>query len=252
MARWALSLPSVFAVISCGGGSQSGSTDVPHAVGAATTIEAVTPVVADASVKAAAIPAAESNVGGMALSPPYLAGTPYLYALAGDTYDFAPIVVNPPLTPMNFTAVNLPPWASIDPATGELSGAPSPAQVGHYDNIAIVGTFADPAGTQSTATIGPFSVTVVPTSDGNRSITINWQPPTLNTNGTPLTDLAGYKIYMQLAGLGAPHTVIVSDPTASSFTVQGLLPGMYNIAMTAFNAANQESTLVYYPASVLL
>jgi hypothetical protein len=73
------------------------------------------------------------------------------------------------------------------------------------------------------------------------TVTLSWTPPTKNSDGTTLTDLAGYNIYQGATAetLVKTYTVPVS---ASSYTTLTLPPGTYYFAMTAFNAANSEST----------
>jgi hypothetical protein len=74
---------------------------------------------------------------------------------------------------------------------------------------------------------------------------LNWTAPTQNTDGTPLTDLAGFKIYLGTTQGGPyPVSIDVADPTATSFTVPNLTEGTtYYFVSTAYNSADpvQES-----------
>jgi len=74
---------------------------------------------------------------------------------------------------------------------------------------------------------------------------LSWTAPTQNTDGTPLTDLAGFKIYLgQVQGGPYPVSVDIADPTATTFTVPGLTEGLtYFFVSTAYNSADpvQES-----------
>jgi hypothetical protein len=73
---------------------------------------------------------------------------------------------------------------------------------------------------------------------------LTWTAPTQNTDGTPLTDLAGFKIYMGTT-LGGPYPVSIdiADPTVTTFTVPNLSEGTYYFVTTAYNSASpvQES-----------
>ena len=73
---------------------------------------------------------------------------------------------------------------------------------------------------------------------------LTWTAPTQNTDGTPLTDLAGFKIYMGTT-LGGPYPVSIdiADPAATTFTVPNLSEGTYFFVSTAYNSADpvQES-----------
>jgi hypothetical protein len=74
------------------------------------------------------------------------------------------------------------------------------------------------------------------------AVTLSWQPPTQNADGTPLTDLAGYNIYV---GTGSSNydyrQVRVDNPGLSSYVVENLEPGTYYFAATSFNASGVES-----------
>ena len=68
---------------------------------------------------------------------------------------------------------------------------------------------------------------------------LTWTAPTQNTDGTPLTDLAGFKIYLgQVQGGPYPVSVDIPDPAATTFTVPGLTDGVtYYFVSTAYNSA---------------
>jgi hypothetical protein len=74
---------------------------------------------------------------------------------------------------------------------------------------------------------------------------LTWVAPTQNTDGTPLTDLAGFKIYLGTT-MGGPYPVSIdiTDPAVTTFTVPNLTAGTtYFFVSTAYNSANpvQES-----------
>lgn len=72
-------------------------------------------------------------------------------------------------------------------------------------------------------------------SDGR----IEWQAPTENVDGTPLTDLAGYNVYWGAAS----RNYTDSTPVAASATEwqATLSSGFYYFAVTALNAGGEES-----------
>lgn len=70
--------------------------------------------------------------------------------------------------------------------------------------------------------------------------TLSWQKPTTNADGTPLTDLAGYKVYYGTSSGVYGNPVDIGIVT--TYQVQGLTDGTrYYFTVTAYNAANVES-----------
>ncbi|HEX7034414.1 MAG TPA: fibronectin type III domain-containing protein [Pseudomonadales bacterium] len=69
---------------------------------------------------------------------------------------------------------------------------------------------------------------------------MSWQAPTHNTDGTPLTDLAGYRIYYGLTGRNYTDQLPVSAASATSYSLS-LPSGDYYFAMTAADADGVES-----------
>lgn len=72
-------------------------------------------------------------------------------------------------------------------------------------------------------------------STGTGIAKLTWAAPTQNTDGSALTDLAGFIVYqgtVQLAKL---------PPSTLTYAVAGLAPGTYVFAVTAINATGIES-----------
>lgn len=76
------------------------------------------------------------------------------------------------------------------------------------------------------------------------SVTLEWDAPTLDAVGQPLTDLAGYRLYYSpsLPPTG-PEGVRVDLGLEERATVHGLLAGRYFFAVTAMDRAGNESDL---------
>jgi len=73
------------------------------------------------------------------------------------------------------------------------------------------------------------------------SATLSWSAPTRNTNGTPLTDLAGYTIYYGTDPNDLTQTINVPMPSATSFEVSNLPPGTYYFAVAAYTSIGTQS-----------
>ena len=91
---------------------------------------------------------------------------------------------------LTFRIENRPDWATFSPSTGWLSGTPSASDVGTYSGIVI--TVSDVA---TSASLSGFTIAVQAVQTGTGSTTISWTPPTSITDNSPLTNLAGYRIY---------------------------------------------------------
>jgi hypothetical protein len=75
-------------------------------------------------------------------------------------------------------------------------------------------------------------------------IRLAWDAPTTNADGTPLTDLAGYKIYYGTASgtYNSPRSPKDVE-NVTTCTLTGLIPGQtYFISVTAYDISNNEST----------
>jgi hypothetical protein len=92
---------------------------------------------------------------------------------------------------------------------------------------------------------GPASPTTPPqsTSGGPGSATLSWEAPTTNTNGTALTDLAGYRIYYGPTAEQLDHTVQISTVGLQTYVIEGLEPGNWYFAVMALAANGAESQL---------
>lgn len=80
-------------------------------------------------------------------------------------------------------------------------------------------------------------LSVSPAAAANADLT--WGAPTTNDDDSPLTDLAGYKVYYGTS----PRTYTVSKDVGNvtSYTVAGLSNGVYYFAVTAYDTAKHES-----------
>jgi hypothetical protein len=73
------------------------------------------------------------------------------------------------------------------------------------------------------------------------SITLGWTPPTQNSNGTPLTNLAGYKIYYGTTSQDYSQNIKLANASLSRYVVSDLPAGTYYFAITAYNTQGIES-----------
>jgi len=75
---------------------------------------------------------------------------------------------------------------------------------------------------------------------GTGAVVLSWSPPTTNTDGTPLTDLAGFKIYYGTSPGNYTSSINVGNVT--SYTVTDLPMGVtLYFALTAYDSFGYES-----------
>src|SRR3990170_1669525 len=69
---------------------------------------------------------------------------------------------------------------------------------------------------------------------------LTWDPPTTNTDGTPLTDLAGYKIHYGTTS--GNYTTVIDVGNVTTYTVTNLTNNVtYYFATTAYDSSGNES-----------
>jgi hypothetical protein len=134
-----------------------------------------------------------------------------------------------------FTIANRPAWATFNVWTGRLSGIPSAADIGSSTDIRIAVTDG-----QASTSLPPFSIAVVATASG--SATLTWNPPTVNTDGSALNDLSGYRIRWGTQRGDYANSVPV-EPGLSSYTIDLLTPATWHFVVTTLNANGTESRL---------
>jgi hypothetical protein len=80
-----------------------------------------------------------------------------------------------------------------------------------------------------------------PSTTGSGAITLNWTAPTENTDGTPLTNLAGYDIHYGAQSGDYTQSIPVDNPGLATYVVDNLTPGTYYFSVSAVNSAGTES-----------
>jgi hypothetical protein len=93
---------------------------------------------------------------------------------------------------------------------------------------------------KTSVALAPFAITVADASNGAASLT--WTPPTQNTDGTTLTNLAGYRIVYGVSATQLTQTIQVTNAGMSSYVVENLAPGTYYFAIRAYTSSGAEST----------
>lgn len=179
-------------------------------------------------------------------NPPRISGSPVTSVVAGHAYAFQPGATDPNGLTIKFGITGKPAWAAFDNNTGRLSGTPAAASVGTYANIVITAYDGYMKGVLPAFSIvvqaAPSTPTQVPSPVSTTgSATLSWTPPTVNTDGSVLGNLAGYFIYYGTSPDNLNHSVTVTNAGLTRFVLSGLATQTWYFAMTAYNSIGVES-----------
>jgi len=163
-----------------------------------------------------------------------ISGQPITALNAGTTYMFLPTASDANGATLTFAIQNKPSWAIFNASTGELAGTPGASDVGSYNGIEI-----SVSNGAATSALQAFSISVTQSSNG--SATLSWIPPTTNTNGTPLTNLAGYRIYYGTSSSSLNQSVQIANPGIANYAIDNLSPATWYFTVVSYNKANIES-----------
>jgi hypothetical protein len=164
---------------------------------------------------------------------PTISGTPATSVTVGQAYSFQPSASDPDGQTLAFGIANKPSWATFNTSTGRLSGTPTAA--GTTSNIVI--SVSD--GSLS-ATLPAFTLTVTAAVTG--SATLSWTAPTQNTDGTALTNLAGYKIRYGKSAATLDQVLDIPSAGITSATIEGLASGTWYFTMSSYTNTGVESS----------
>src|SRR5262249_23974649 len=121
-------------------------------------------------------------------------------------------------------------------STGTLSGTPASSNVGSYPNNVI--SVSDG---KASAALPAFGIAVNAFSSGTAQL--NWLPPTDNTNGSSITNLAGFRIHYCTPSNNLRQTVQIANPGVTSYTLSNLSTGTWYFPIGAYNSRGTESTM---------
>lgn len=192
-----------------------------------------TPATASASAQSDSPPTVAVVAPSSSNRAPTISTESSAIAHVGVTYDYQPVASDPDGDTLRFTANNLPPWASMNPNTGRITGTPGENDAGEYESITIV--VADAGGRTES---DPFTITVFAGGAGVASL--QWETPPSKVDGSPLDDLAGYRILYGRNADDLDRSVLISNPATTSYEFETLAPGVWYFAVVAVNAGGLE------------
>jgi hypothetical protein len=166
---------------------------------------------------------------------PTISGAPVTSARAGQPYAFRPTAADADGDTLRFSIQGKPSWATFDTVDGTLYGTPAATDVGVSSSIAI--SVSD--GTAS-ASLPAFTITVA--APLTSSAKVSWHAPTSNVDGTPITDLTGFRVFYGKTAGQYSQSLLVSSPAITSVVIEGLATSTtWYFATKAVTAAGVES-----------
>lgn len=124
------------------------------------------------------------------------------------------------------------------PAPPARTGLACPAgTTGTWSQTAVVGPA--PACTITWAPAAPPATSCVPAP--TNSLLMSWTPPSTNTDGSALTNLAGYFVRCGNSPSAPVRPIMITVPSATSWRVTDLSPGTWYCGVWAYNSEGVES-----------
>ncbi len=155
-------------------------------------------------------------------------------APADEFFDFRPNASDPDGDRLVFSISNKPEWAKFNTESGRLHGTPAGRDIGIYTGITIIVSDG-----HSASTLPAFEIEV--TEARSDIVTLSWDPPTHNEDGSHLLDLAGYRIYVGRDPDKLSRVIVLNNPGLTRYVVEPLAPAKWYFAMTSFNRRGRES-----------
>lgn len=102
------------------------------------------------------------------------------------------------------------------------------------------------SGASTSRNSGPLATSSTPSATNASSggtATLAWSAPTSNTNGSALTDLAGYHIHYGTNASSLSNTINIPSAGSVSYVVTGLTAGTWYFAISAYTNSGLESAI---------
>jgi hypothetical protein len=77
----------------------------------------------------------------------------------------------------------------------------------------------------------------------NGSAALTWTPVTKDTNGTPITNLAGYQVHYGTSANAMNTVVVLANASLTNYLVSNLSSGTWYFGVTAYTTTGMQSAL---------
>jgi hypothetical protein len=129
-------------------------------------------------------------------------------------------------------------WSSSDAtectASGGWSGSRSTSGSAVVGPLSVRTTFSISCSGAGGSALAMVAISV------NGTMSLSWIAPSENVDGSPLTDLSGYRVYYGEVSRNYPDMTEVSDPNTTNTSI-ALPSGDYYVVMTALDEEGNES-----------
>lgn len=121
----------------------------------------------------------------------------------------------------------------------------TPTQVGNPSSPSSPPTTTTPpVDTNPTSPSPPTTSTPLPTPPpASFDISLTWTPPSQNTDGSPLTNLAGYRIFYGTSPNTMSTEIDYPNPAGNGYMISSVPAGTYYLAIAAYNTNHVQSAL---------
>jgi hypothetical protein len=126
----------------------------------------------------------------------------------------------------------------VSPNVGVIDRSSPVTPVSSSTTVAAVDKGSGPV----TFTPPPKPVSPPPKPVSTGTATLDWTPPTQNSDGSVLTNLAGYTVYYGTSPDSLTESVKVTNPGLTAYTLSNLPAGTWYFAVTSYSAAGVESS----------
>lgn len=151
-------------------------------------------------------------------------------AVVGEPYEFVPVVSNAIVPNLQFSYINRPSWSGSYRGSGAIMGTPT--EPGVYANVQIQAWDGVHFGVSA-----PFTITVASAAG---SVNLRWVKPAVNTDGSPLTNLAGYIIHYGTSAANLDAQLFVKSADSTTAEIGNLSAGNWYFRIAAVTDANVQ------------
>jgi hypothetical protein len=163
-----------------------------------------------------------------------ISGTPSTTAQVGHVWRFQPTIQGTNGGLYVLGVDQPPPWMAEPLMTGvtnewELFGEPRPEHADtHWPNIVVKVTDG-----RTVATLPPFHIDVIAQGAATGTAQLRWLAPTERVDGSPIGELASYRLLYGQASGRYDRIIIIDNPGITRYLVEDLGPGIWYFSLVA-------------------